>query len=161
MTGISDALAEIENLKPGDKLVYTHIAEKHGVDRSTLSRAHQGVQGPRRVAHENKRKLNKQQEADLVKYIEELSARHLPPTRRMVQNFASSVALQPCSDSWVNRFLHRHRDQLTSQWATGMDSNRHNAESAYKYKLYFELLQQKITQYELEPEHTYNMDEKG
>ncbi|KAF1933347.1 putative pogo transposable element [Didymella exigua CBS 183.55] len=79
----------------------------------------------------------------------------------MVQNFASSVASQPCSDSWVNRFLHRHRDQLTSQWATGMDSNRHNAESAYKYKLYFKLLQQKITQYKLEPEHTYNMDEKG
>jgi hypothetical protein len=42
-----------------------------------------------------------------------------------------------------------------------MDSNRHNAESEYRYKLYFELLQQKITQYSLEPEHTYNMDEKG
>jgi hypothetical protein len=42
-----------------------------------------------------------------------------------------------------------------------MESNRHNAESGYKYKLYFELLQQKITQYELDPGHTYNMDEKG
>jgi hypothetical protein len=79
----------------------------------------------------------------------------------MIQKFAFSVALQPCSDSWVTRFLHRYRDRLTSQWATGMDSNRHNAESGYKYNLYFELLQQKITQYELEPEHTYNMDEKG
>jgi hypothetical protein len=42
-----------------------------------------------------------------------------------------------------------------------MDSNRHNAESGYKYKLYFELLQQKITQYNIKPEHTYNIDEKG
>ena len=42
-----------------------------------------------------------------------------------------------------------------------MDSNRHNAESEYKYKLYFDLLQQKIAKYDLEPEHTYNMDEKG
>jgi hypothetical protein len=42
-----------------------------------------------------------------------------------------------------------------------MDSNRHNAESGYKYKLYFDLLQQKITEYNIEPAHTYNMDEKG
>ena len=79
----------------------------------------------------------------------------------MIQNFASSVASQPCSDSWVKRFLHRHRDRLTLQWTTGMDSNRYNAESQYKYQLYFEILQQKITQYDIAPENTYNMDEKG
>jgi hypothetical protein len=39
-----------------------------------------------------------------------------------------------------------------------MDSNRHNAESGYKYKLYFDPLQQKITKYNVEPENTYNMD---
>lgn len=54
----------------------------------------------------------------------------------MVQNSAFSVALQPCSDSWVRHFLHRHRDRLTSLWATGMDYNRHNAESRYKYEFY-------------------------
>jgi hypothetical protein len=27
--------------------------------------------------------------------------------------------------------------------------------------LYFEVLQQKITQYDIAPENTYNMDEKG
>jgi hypothetical protein len=79
----------------------------------------------------------------------------------MVRNFASAVVQNPCSNSWVTRFLHRHRDQLTSQWMTGMDSNRHNAESEYKYKLYFDLLQQIITKYNIEPAHTYNMDEKG
>jgi len=36
MPGINDALAEIRKLKPGDKLVYTKIALKHGVDRNTL-----------------------------------------------------------------------------------------------------------------------------
>ena len=109
----------------------------------------------------NSRKLNDQQETDLLNYIERLTARHLPPTRAMIRNFASAVASTPCSDKWVTRFLHRHRNWLTSQWATGMDSNRHNAESGYKYELYFKLLQQKITEYDLEPEHTYNMDEKG
>ncbi|KAF2624879.1 hypothetical protein BU25DRAFT_298792, partial [Macroventuria anomochaeta] len=102
-----------------------------------------------------------QQELDLVEYIKQLTTRHIPSNRRMVRNFASSVAQNPCSDTWITRFLHRHRNQLTSQWTTGMDSNCHNAESGYKYKLYFDLLQQKVAEYEIEPEHMYNMDEKG
>jgi hypothetical protein len=42
-----------------------------------------------------------------------------------------------------------------------MDADRHNADSYAKYEPYFNLLQQKITQYEVDAEHTYNMDEKG
>jgi transcriptional regulator with XRE-family HTH domain len=115
MPGISDALEQIRKLKPGETLSYRKLAEKHGVDRTTLSRAHRGVQGPQHVAHETKQKLSNQQEEDLVKYIEQLTARHIPPTRLMVRNFASSVASTPCSDSWVTRFLHHHHDRLTSQ----------------------------------------------
>jgi hypothetical protein len=161
MTGISDALTEIDNLKPGKKFVYTKIAEKHSVNRNTLSRAHQGVQVPQRVANESQKKLNNQQELDLVKYILQLSERHLAPTRRMIQNFASSVASQPCSNMWVQRFLYRHHKQLKYAWVTSMDLNRHNAKSQYKYKSYFVLLQQKVTQYNILPENTYNMDKKG
>ncbi|KAF9733712.1 hypothetical protein PMIN01_08055 [Paraphaeosphaeria minitans] len=105
MPGLQAALAEIRNLKPGDKPVYTNIAEKHGVSRTTLSRAHRGVQVPR--------------------HVEDTSPR------------AGSHA--SCT----------------------VTASRHNAESGYKYKLYFDLLQQKITEYNIEPAHTYNMDEKG
>lgn len=42
-----------------------------------------------------------------------------------------------------------------------MDSVRHAADSSDKYKLYFDLLQHKITEYDVDAEHTYNMDEKG
>jgi hypothetical protein len=42
-----------------------------------------------------------------------------------------------------------------------MDGNRHNADSYVKYKLYFNLLQQKIAEHKVDAEHTYNMDEKG
>lgn len=75
MPGIQDALEEIRKLKPGDKFIYTKIAENHCVDRNTLSRAHRGVQVPQRVANENQQKLSNTQEPDLVKYIEELTAR--------------------------------------------------------------------------------------
>ena len=115
MPGIKEALDEISTLKPDEKLVYAAIAQKHGVDRSTLSRVHRLNQVPRHVANDNQRKLSHQQEADPVKYIEELTARRIPPTRAMVRNFASSVASSRVSDSWVTRFLHRHRDQANQQ----------------------------------------------
>ena len=92
MTGIKDALAEINNLKPGEKLVYQQIADKHGVDRSTLSRRHKQIQADQETKSVNQQKLTPQQEAELVKYIEELTACYIPPTREIIQNFALSVA---------------------------------------------------------------------
>ena len=58
MPGINDALEQIRKLKPDEKLVYTTIAKKHGVSRTTLSRAHRRVQVPQRVANHNQRKLS-------------------------------------------------------------------------------------------------------
>jgi hypothetical protein len=79
----------------------------------------------------------------------------------MIQNFASTVAKEPVSESWVTRFINRHQDQLTPRWTTAMDANRQAADSCTKYKLYFELLQHKVAEYNVSAEHTYNMDEKG
>lgn len=115
MPGIKDALDELRKLKPVEKLVCTYIAKKHGVSRSTLSRAHRSVQVSREVMTPNSRKLNDQQETDLINYIERLTARHLAPTRAMVRNLASAVASTTCSDKWITRFLRRHRNRLTSQ----------------------------------------------
>jgi hypothetical protein len=42
-----------------------------------------------------------------------------------------------------------------------MDRDRHNADSESKYRLYFELLYAKTTEYDILPSNTYNMDEKG
>ncbi|ENH98974.1 hypothetical protein COCC4DRAFT_99186, partial [Bipolaris maydis ATCC 48331] len=52
-------------------------------------------------------------------------------------------------------------DKLISKWTTAMDRSRYLADSEAKYKLYFELLYQKITEYQLEARDIYNMDEKG
>jgi hypothetical protein len=71
------------------------------------------------------------------------------------------VAKELVSESWVTRFINRHSTHLISQWATGMDNNRHQADSGGKYSLYFKLLREKMAQYDVEPRHTYNMDKKG
>jgi hypothetical protein len=161
MPGINDALKQIDKLKPGDKLCYQKIADNHGVDRTTLSRHHRGIQASVASKNINQRKLTPQQEEELVTYIEELTERRLPPTRQMIGNFASKIAQNQVSKSWLTRFINHHHDRLIMRWSTAMDSNRHAADSRDKYEQYFELLQYKLTQYEIEPAHIYNMDEKG
>jgi hypothetical protein len=52
-------------------------------------------------------------------------------------------------------------EHVISKWVTGIDRSRHQAKSEAKYTLYFNLLRDKISQYNVEPRHTYNMDEKG
>jgi hypothetical protein len=41
------------------------------------------------------------------------------------------------------------------------DSERHQADSETKYRLYFSLIQQKTAEYGVEPRNIYNVDEKG
>jgi hypothetical protein len=42
-----------------------------------------------------------------------------------------------------------------------MDRDRHHADSRDNYRLYFDLIYSKMREYNVEPRHTYNMDEKG
>ena len=79
----------------------------------------------------------------------------------MLKNFATPVIGREPSDSWVTDFLNRNKDTLTTAWTTPMEKDRHKADCSEKYRLYFELLHRKLAQYDIEPAHTYNMDEKG
>jgi hypothetical protein len=109
----------------------------------------------------NKQKLSPQHELELVDYIKGLSKRGLPPTREMTRRFASEIGNYHIGNGWVGRFLGRNKHHLTLRWTKGMDAVRHKADSEANYKLYFDLLHQKMKEYNIEPRHTYNMDEKG
>jgi hypothetical protein len=159
--GLQEALAECNTFISEDEIPWSKIAQKHGVVRSTLTRTWRGETRSREEQAIAQQKLTPQQEEELVQYIEELTARHIPPTREMIANFASAVAQEPVSESWVTRFISKYSIHLISHYSTGMDSNRHNADSYTKYELYFNLLQRKIAEYKVDAEHTYNMDEKG
>ena len=161
MGSIEAAIASIEALKPGEKLVYTHIAEKHGVNRRTLARRHQRLSTSRGAQYESQQILHPQQEKELVCYIERLTSQGLTPTRPMIRRFASHIAGREPGKCWVDRFVTRHEVDLISHWATGIDRSRHQADSQSKYTLYFDLIGSKLSQYDIEPRNIYNMDEKG
>ncbi|KAF1967146.1 hypothetical protein BU23DRAFT_484512, partial [Bimuria novae-zelandiae CBS 107.79] len=73
------------------------------------------------------------QEQELCEFIVKLTKRGLPPTRQIVQNMASKLATERISNSWVTRFLNRHRDQLLYKWANAINTQRLHANSSEKY----------------------------
>ena len=144
MDPIQEAIAEIESREPGDKFSYQAIAKKHGVARMTLMRRHRGeteAYGVRNLS------LHPQHEKELVRYIDTLTERRLPPTKEMIQRFASDLAGKPVSESWVDRFIRRHPNHLISAHSKGMSKLRCNADLGAKYSLYFKLLVEKMEDY--------------
>ena len=84
------------------------IPKKHSVVRSTLTRTYQRETQSRKEKAVAQQKLTLQQKEELVKYIEELTACYIPPTREIIANFASAVAKKPVSKSWVTRFINKY-----------------------------------------------------
>ena len=158
---VKEALAELRALKPGESFSYRALAKKYGCCRSTLTRQHKQEV----ASHEDKalsqRLIHPRDEEELVQYIARLTERHLMPTRQMIRNFATPLAGKEPSDTWVSDLLRRHTDRLLTAWTTPMEAGRHQADSYEKYRCYFDLVHSKMAQYELLPENTYNMDEKG
>jgi hypothetical protein len=106
-------------------------------------------------------KLSSQEEDELVNYLESLTARRLPPTRAMIQNLTSELARERVSERWVSRFLIRQHSHLTYRWSDATDRELHQADSGQRYKAFFEELYDRIARHKIEPQHSYNMDEKG
>ncbi|KAF1963881.1 hypothetical protein BU23DRAFT_640646 [Bimuria novae-zelandiae CBS 107.79] len=99
MDPIQAAIDEIESREQGEDFSYTEVATRYGINRSTLSRRHRGVTASRAATTNDQQKLNLQQEQELVRYIKGLTERHIPPTREMIQNFASAIAKELVSES--------------------------------------------------------------
>jgi hypothetical protein len=161
MDPIQEAIADLESQEQGEQLSYSQLAKKWDVNRVTLSRRCKGIQASRASEGINRRKISPQQEVGLVEYITGLSKRGLPPTKKMIQNFASHVAKKPIGEGWVSRFIKRNEAHLISHWTNGMDRVRHEADLEVKYKYHFTLLHSKMEEYNVLAENTYNMDEKG
>jgi hypothetical protein len=161
MEPIEAALAFLGPYEPGTKYHYAAVAKRFDCSRPTLSKRHRGVQGPRKDQYAKLQLLQPEQEEFLVKYINILTQRALPPSKEMIRNFAREISGKEVGKHWAERFITRHGNDLLTQWSSGMDKERHKADSAVKYSLYFDLLKRKIEEYGIVPWLIYNMDEKG
>ena len=75
--GLKEALTECDTFASEDDILWSKIAKKHNVVRSTLMRTWRGetlLQEEESIARQT---LQLKQEVELVKYIEELTACHI------------------------------------------------------------------------------------
>ena len=98
MSNIEAALAD---LRLQDKPNIQATANKHGVNRSTLSRRFNQVTTSREDAYDQQRVLSTIQSKELIKYINELTERGLPPTNAMVHNLAARILGKQLGKHWT------------------------------------------------------------
>jgi len=81
MDPIQEAIEALNSREEGTDFSYREIAKRFKVSRATLARRHQGLCSDRAGGNQKHQNLSPQQERELVKYIEALTKRGLPPTR--------------------------------------------------------------------------------
>jgi hypothetical protein len=108
MGAIEEALAALDSLSEGEKFCYQKIADRYGVNRSTLSKRHRVFQGSMDHAI-NLQLLSLQQEEGLVNYIIGLTESGLPPTEEIIQSFACEVVKKEVGEGWILRFVERNK----------------------------------------------------
>ncbi|KIX04029.1 uncharacterized protein Z518_07582 [Rhinocladiella mackenziei CBS 650.93] len=115
-------------------------AKRHNVDRSTLSRRWRRKTGSWEDHVDSMSLLTKQQQKNLVFYINKLTERGIPPTNAMVRNFAHDIWQKWPGKNWVYRFIQAHENVLKSGYLCGADLSRKKANNVHQYRPYFELV---------------------
>ena len=151
----------LQSLRLQNKPNISATAEEFHVNRSTLSKQFNTGQQSRKQKAQNQCLLSTPQERDLVVYINGLTERGLPPTPSMVRNFVYELVAKWPGKSWSQRFCQRWQNDLSSKYLITYDAIRFKADSQHSYQLYFDLVKQKIEEYDVLFCNTYNMDEKG
>ena len=54
------------------------------------------------------------QEQELLKHINKLLDRGLPPTPKIVENLVYEITKEPIELNWVDRFCKRYKDEIKS-----------------------------------------------
>ena len=132
--------AALADLKSQETPLFRETARIHGVDHTTLSRHYNGISRPRAAIRDEQALLTKQQEKDLVAYINKLCLRGTPPTNPMVKRFAAELASRPPGKCWVYRFVKRWSNTLDSGFLDGIDSSRQKADNYTSLSRYFQMV---------------------
>jgi hypothetical protein len=133
------ALAEIELLKDPN---YCEIARRFNLTHTTLLRRAKGMTRSRaEFQSEINQNLNDAQERILIKQINRLTDRGIPPTSRMVKNFAEEMIGREVGKNWVSDFCKRHSSELKSLYLRNIENLRVKGEFGPIYKLFYDLVE--------------------
>ena len=140
-TMASSLEAALENLTLQDVPNFKRTARIYGTVESTLRRRYKGQTVSRQEANSMYRqRLTDAQEDSLIRQINVLTDRGIPPTPSMVKNFAEEVLKDSVGKNWTNDFVRRHNDQLKSLYLKNLDKNRVQSEYLPIFKQFYDLV---------------------
>ena len=135
---IEEAITDLDTQEEPN---YAATARKYNIDRLTLWRRHKGICRSRQeFLAESCQCLNTEQEEILIKQINYLSARGLPPTSQIVKNMAEAIIGKEVGKNWTGRFVQRHERELKSLYLRNIDKNRVKGEYGPVFKLFYDLV---------------------
>lgn len=139
---IDSAIAEIERqMANGEPINLSKTAGKFSVERSTLSRRIAGVSRSwEEYLSQQVQHLTNAQEKALIKRINYLSDKRMPPTCQIVKNLAEEICRHPVDKNYVNRFVHRHSNVLKSRYLRCIPIERVKAEYIPNFLYFFQLV---------------------
>ena len=79
----------------------------------------------------------------------------------MVRNFAFEISRITPKKNWVLQFIKCHKNKIKLSYLAPVDIAYKRANNPYQYKLFYELLKEKIEKYKIEEHNIYNIDKKG
>jgi hypothetical protein len=141
------------------KLSQYKAASIYHVPRSTLGDRMKGVP-VRAEAHAHQRTLSAAEEEILVEWAKALGYCGVPMTYATLTKYASEISGKAIGESWPKRFLTRHPN-LKVKATTGLEKCCAKALNRTAVEGFFDILKQVVRDFDIKPENTWNMDEKG
>ena len=134
----------IADLAKQDKPNYMATSKKYGVARTTLRKRFQGqTVSLQAAASIYRQRLTLVQEEALIKHINSLTDRGIPPTSRIVRNLAEEMIGGPVGKNWTGQFVKRYQGRLKSLYLRNIDSQRVRAEYVPSFKQFYDLVTSK------------------
>lgn len=131
----------IAHLKAQEQPNYSEAARLFSVDRTTLRRRFLRKTVSRAQADSEYRQLlNNVQEDELLRYIDRLTDRHIPPTTQIIKNLAEEILGKPVGVNWPARFVQRHKKRICSVYLRPLERARTASENTAVFEHFYRLV---------------------
>jgi hypothetical protein len=133
--------AAVASLKAQEKPNFSATAREFNLGRTAVARRFEGKTTSRAEANSEYRQLltNAQEEA-LIKRINCLTDRNMPPTSAIVKNMAEEIRGGEVNKNWTSHFVKCHQDRLKSLYLRNIDNKHASSEYEPMLKFFFELV---------------------
>jgi transposase-like protein len=117
---------------------FSSTARIYDINRITLARRfkNESISKQNTISYISKALTNAEEDV-LVRYINDLNARGLPPTPQIMKNLTEEIANTNLRPNWTTRFLQRKKNVLRSVYLTTIDHKRKISDNSHHYEYFY------------------------